>query len=162
MRLRIFFGLLMVMSTAAVISLPLQTVFDRSAFYAAMASSKLEEIDAQLTLLKTASIAEKEGYEGALLMKKSGLASKPKDKLNLFKSGRSKLESSIAKDKENTELRFLRLIIQEHAPKLVNYRNELDNDSQIIRTNYRFLPPVVQQAIIDYSKKSTVLKPSFF
>ena len=162
MRLRIFLGLMMVMSTVAVISLPLNVVFDRSAFYAAMASSKLEEIDAQLALLKTASIAEKEAYEGALLMKKSGLASKPKDKLNLFKAGRSKLESSIAKDKENTELRFLRLIIQEHAPKLVNYRNELDNDSQIIRTNYRSLPPVVQQAIIDYSKKSTVLKPSFF
>lgn len=162
MRLRIFLGLLLVMSTAAVISLPLHTVFDRSAFYAAMASSKLEEIDAQLTLLKTASIAEKEAYEGALLMKKSGLAKLPKEKLNLFKSGRSKLESSIAKDKENTELRFLRLIIQEHAPKLVNYRNELGNDSQIIRTNYRSLPPVVQQAIIDYSKKSTVLKPSFF
>jgi hypothetical protein len=53
----------------------------------------------------------------------------------MFKSGRSKLESAITKDKENTEYRFLRLIIQEHAPRIVKYRNELEKDSKWIQSN---------------------------
>ena len=136
--------------------------FDRSAFYTAMASSSLQEIDAQLTLVRASVFAEKDAYEGALLMKKSGMVSKAKDKLSLFKSGRSKLEASLAKDNGNAEFRFLRLIIQEHAPKIVNYRGEIEKDSQSIRSNFKNLPAIVQQAIIDYSKKSSILKPAYF
>lgn len=142
--------------------MPQQSAFDRSAFYAAMASSNMDEIDAQLIAIKGSSVPEKEAYEGALMMKKSGMLTKAKDKLSLFKAGRIKLESSITRDKENAEFRFLRVIIQEHAPKIVNYRNELEKDSQLIRTNYKNLPQVIQQAIMDYSKKSSVLKPSYF
>lgn len=58
-----------------------------------MASSKLDEVDQQLSALKSYSGTEKEASEGALLMKKSGLMNKAKEKLNLFKSGRSKLEA---------------------------------------------------------------------
>jgi len=136
--------------------------FDRSAFYAAMAADKLEQIDQQLAALKSAVVPEKEAYEGALLMKKSGLVKKAKEKLSLFKAGRSKLESSIARDKDNPEFRFLRLIIQEHAPRIVNYRDELEKDSKLIRSGFKSLPEIVQAAIIDYCKKSTVLKASYF
>lgn len=139
-----------------------QGAFDRSAFYAAMASSRLDEIEQQLTALKTLALPEKEAYEGALLMKKSGLVTKAKEKLSLFKAGRSKLENSIAREIDNPEFRFLRLIIQEHAPKIVNYRNELEKDSKLIRSGFKSLPDVVQTAILDYCKKSTVLKASYF
>jgi len=162
MSLRIYIGLLLLAGFGFIPATPVNNIFDKSAFYAAMASSNLEEIDTQLQALKSISTIESEAYEGALLMKKSGMMTKTKDKLSFFKSGRAKLESSIAKDKNNTEFRFLRLIIQEHAPKLVNYRGELDKDSQLIRSNYKSLPPVVQQAIADYSKKSAVLKSSYF
>ncbi len=135
-----------------------KTGFDKSAFYDAMASNNLHEINTQLSVLTGISASEKEAYEGALLMKKAGLITKAKDKLSLFKSGRLKLEASLKKDNRNIEFYFLRLIIQEHAPKIVNYRTELENDSLLVRTNYKTLPPVVQQAIIEYSKKSKVLK----
>jgi hypothetical protein len=160
--LRIIFNMALVMLAGFAQGTPQQKAFDRPAFYAAMASSNMDEIDAQLTIVKGSSVPEKEAYEGALMMKKSGMLTKAKDKLSLFKAGRSKLEVSITKDKENAELRFLRVIIQEHAPKIVNYRNELEKDSQLIRANYKNLPQVVQQAITDYSKKSSVLKPSYF
>ncbi len=162
MRLRMFVNLFFVLLAVNTQAKVQQHAFDRSAFYAAMASSDMGEIDAQLAVLKTAPFNEKEGFEGALMMKKSGMLSKAKDKLSLFKAGRSKLEAAIAKDKDNTEYRFLRVIIQEHAPKIVNYRSELERDSQLIRSNYKTLPPPVQQAIIDYSKKSSILKPSYF
>ena len=162
MRFKIIFSFLLAVCFLGVQGKGQRPVFDRSYFYAAMASASVSEIDGQLALLKTASLPEKEAYEGALLMKKSGMVTKAKDKLSLFKSGRAKLEAAIAKDPDNTEFRFLRLIIQEHAPKVVNYRSEIEKDSKLIRSNYKNLPPAVQQAIADYSKKSSVLKPSYF
>ena len=132
--------------------------FNRSDFYAALSSDKLNEINTQLNILKESSLEEKEAYEGTLLMKKSGLVANAKEKLSLFKAGRIKLESSISKDTKNAEYRFLRIIIQEHAPKIVKYRNELEADSRLILDNYKNLPQFLQQVIKDNSKKSKVLK----
>lgn len=134
------------------------TAFDRSAFYNAMASDNVEAINSQLAVIKASAVNEKDAYEGALLMKKAGLVTKAKEKLSLFKAGRTKLEAAIKKDKENAEFSFLRLIIQEHAPKIVDYSNNIKTDVAAIRSNYKTLPQVVQQAISDYSKKSKFLK----
>lgn len=131
---------------------------DKVELYAAMASNNLNDIDKQLAQIKQSVFTEKDAYEGALLMKKSGLVGNTKEKLTLFKNGRQKLESSIKNDTRNVEYRFLRIIIQEHAPKIVKYRNELDEDSQLVISNYKSLPQFLQQVITDYSKKSKVLK----
>lgn len=133
--------------------------FDKSAFYNALASGNMEAINNQLAAIKASSVNEKDAYEGALLMTKAGLVTKAKEKLNLFKAGRQKLEAAIKRDKENAEFSFLRLIIQEHAPKLVDYSGNIPADVATIRSGYKTLPVVVQQAINDYSKKSKVLKP---
>lgn len=131
--------------------------FNKSAFYSAVAAFDISLIDAQLDILGKASFSEKEAYEGTLLMKKASLVNKAKEKLSLFKAGRSKLEASIKKNAGNAEYNFLRLIIQEHAPKVVNYRGNLEQDAQIVRSNFKKFPLVVQQAIQDYSKKSRLL-----
>lgn len=157
--MKMFFNLLLLLSVITVQGNSQKTGFDRSAFYNAMASDNLQEINTQLAIISTSSINEKEAYEGALLMKKAGLVTKAKEKLSLFKAGRLKLEASIKKNSNNTEFVFLRLIIQEHAPKMVKYNADIEKDSLQIRANYKSLPPVVQQAITDYSKKSKVLKP---
>lgn len=158
MYLRVVFNLLFIFSFAATQGKLPHQGFDRSAFYKAIASGNTTEIDVQLSAVREASIPEKEAFEGTLLMKKAGMVGKAKDKLSLFKSGRLKLESSILKDNNNTEYRFLRLLIQEHTPKIVKYRNQLEDDSENIRTNFKNLSPVLQQVILDYSKKSTILK----
>lgn len=158
MNIKLFFNLVLVLTAICVQGSSQKSGFDKSAFYHAMASDDLQEINEQLNIVKSASINEKEAYEGALLMKKAGLVSKAKEKLSLFKSGRIKLESALKKDTNNTEFCFLRLIIQEHAPKMVKYNSDIESDSLQIRTNYKNLPPVVQQAISDYSKNSKVLK----
>lgn len=139
---------------------PIFQHFDRSAFYQAMASTKVETVDNQLNAIKDAPKKDQQVYEGALLMKKAGLVSNSKNKLNLFKSGRNKLEAVLAKDSTNAEWRFLRLMIQEHAPKILNYRREIDKDSQFVSKFFKSLSPVVQQAVTDYSKKSNVLIPA--
>jgi hypothetical protein len=158
MNLRVIFNLLLIFSYAILQGNPQHREFNKSAFYNALASESVTDIDTQLRIVNESFIAEKDAYEGALLMKKAGMAGKAKEKLSLFKSGRSKLESSISKDNTNTEYRFLRLLIQEHAPKVVKYRNKLEEDTQNIQANYKNLSPILQQVILDYCKKSTILK----
>ncbi len=157
-RINLFFCLLLLFPSASIGKEISLKILDRSAFYSAMASDKLEEINVQLNNLKSSSASDKEAFEGALLMKKAGLVAKTKDKLSLFKEGRKKLEALIKRDNDNIEYCFLRLIIQEHAPKALNYKDDIDHDSKLIRSGYKNLPAVVQQAIADYSKKSKALK----
>ena len=135
---------------------------NKTAFYTAMASENLDSVNAELNLVLKSSISNREAYEGVLLMKKAGLASGPGKKLKLFKSGHKKLEKSIEQDKKNVEFRFFRLIIQEHAPDILNYKGQIEEDSQLIKSEYKSLPQVVQKSIVDYIKKSKVLKPEFF
>jgi hypothetical protein len=157
MYMKIFFNLLFFLSVLTVQGNSQKAGFDKAAFYSAMAANNLDAVNNQLTVIKLASFMEKEAYEGALLMKKAGLVTKAKEKLSLFKAGRTKLEASIKKDNGNTEFNFLRVIIQEHAPKAVDYRHDIEKDIAVIRSGFKTLPQVVQQAILDYSKKSKVL-----
>jgi hypothetical protein len=131
--------------------------FDKAAFYDAMASGDLTAIDKELDVVKG-----KDGYEGALLMRKAGLVKKPKEKLALFKAGRIKLETALLADNENTEFHFLRLAIEEHAPKIVKYRKDIEKDKDLVIKNFKNLSPAVQHAILDYCKNSKVLHKEEF
>lgn len=122
-----------------------------------MASANLDEINNELDVLKDVSFDEKEGFEGALLMRKAGLLSKPKEKLKFFKEGRIKMETALLNHVDNPELHFLRLSIEEHAPKIVKYRSDLHGDKEIVIKSFKNLAPEVQHAILDYSKTSNIL-----
>ncbi|WP_184547660.1 hypothetical protein [Mucilaginibacter sp. FT3.2] len=130
---------------------------EKAAFYKAMASDNIEEINQELATFTDAGTDTKTGYDGALLMKKASLVGKPKDKLSFFKAGRIKLETALLAEPGNTDLHFLRLVIQEKAPKIVHYRADIEKDKTLIIKNFKGLQPVVQQAIVDYSKTSKVL-----
>ena len=138
---------------------PLFQNFDRQAFYSILKSGSADEIDNEIALLSVGTIIEKNAYIGTLLMKKADLVSLPKDKLSLFKAGRIKLETALASDSSNVEYHFLRLMIEEHAPKIVKYHSRLPDDSRYIQKYFRKLPPVVQHAVLDYSKTSKILHP---
>jgi len=132
--------------------------FDTSAYYTILASEDTNAINNELiNIEKETSLNNKEGYKGALLMKKAGLVVPAKGKLKLFKEGRIKFETALRADSNNTELHFLRLTIQENAPKIVKYHGDLNNDKLFIQKNYKGLSPVVQHAILNYCKKSKVL-----
>lgn len=133
--------------------------FDKQAYYAVLKSGKTDDVNQQLDALSSSSVSEKEAYEGALLMRKAGLVKVPGEKLKLFKKGRIKLETALLKDADNGEYHFLRLIIQENAPKIVKYKANLETDKQIIIKAYKNLPSAVQHAIMDYSKSSKILHP---
>jgi len=139
-----------------------QQKFEKSVFYNVMASGDLDAVNTEITIVQDAESNHKEGYEGALLMKKAGLLAKPKQRLKFFKEGRIKLETALLADNENTEFHFLRLAIEEHAPKIVKYHADIENDKLIIQKNFKGLSPVVQRAILDYCKNSKVLQATNF
>jgi hypothetical protein len=140
---------------------PLQG-FDKSSFYAVMASGNVDDINNELIIVMAVSIPEKKAYKGALLMKKAGLLTKATDKLKFFKAGYILLESALKKDSTNGEYHFLRLAIQEHAPRIVKYFKDMRKDTAYIHNTFKDLSPEVQKAIIDYSKNSKILHPEDF
>jgi len=131
--------------------------FDKAAFYEVMALGDVNAINNELDVVKG-----REGYEGALLMRKAGLVKKPKDKLAFFKAGRIKLETALLADNENIEFHFLRLAIEEHAPKIVRYRKDIGKDKELLIKNFKNLSQAVQHAILDYCKNSKVLHKEEF
>jgi len=131
--------------------------FDKAAFYQAMELKDSAKINQQENLLQNTGIKEKQAYEGALLLKKAGIIANKRNKLASFKAGKNKLESAIEKDSSNAEYRFLRLMIQENAPKILGYHAALEKDNLYIRKNFKTLSPVVQQAILGYSRQSKLL-----
>ena len=136
--------------------------FDRENFYTIIKTGNKTEIDKEMEIIASSSVAEKQAYQGFLLMRKAGVVTVPALKLHYFKQGYIQLETAISNDKDNAEYRFLRLIIQENAPKIVHYHKDMEADKQIIIKSFKSLSPVVQQAVLDYSKTSKTLHAQDF
>ncbi len=166
MKIRLFLFLFLTIVVKIGNSLPLTSGiyqnFDRATYYNVLKTGGIAEADKELSEIETLRSPGKEAYRGALLMKKAGLLQKPKEKLDQFKKGRIELETIIHLDSTNVEYRFLRLIIQEHAPKITKYHDRLAADSKYVRQHYKELPEVVQRVVRDYSKTSSVLHPADF
>jgi hypothetical protein len=162
MRIRAVLALSFILISPFVFARQVSPSFDRSAYYAAMSSNKIELIKDEEERLDQCTHALKDAFVGALLMKKAGLVAKSAEKISLFKEGHKKLDNAISKNAENPELRFLRLMIQENAPKVVKYRGDIEKDSTFLKRNFRQLLPEVQKVVIDYSKTSKVLTPADF
>ena len=136
--------------------------FDKAEFYEIMKSGTLDIINNELEVIKSAPEKDRNGYEGALLMKKAGMLKKPKDRLAFFKQGRIKLETALLANPENTEFHFLRLAIEERAPKIVKYHSDIEKDKAIVMKNFKSQSPAVRHAILDYCEKSKVLHKEDF
>ena len=143
--------------TTAVCQLP--TELNRPAFYKAMEENNKDLVNAQLKELESEPAEIREAFTGAMLMKKASFGGVPPAvRLKVFRQGKKLLEGAIQTDPENVEFRFLRLIVQEHAPGALGYRNDIEKDTEYIRKSYKSLPDELQRTIGDYSKKSKFLK----
>jgi len=135
---------------------------NRTFFFAALSTGDTLKINEQLKKIKASSSSDKQAYTGVLLMRKAELVKGLKRKLDLFKAGGKKLEDAIALHKTNTEYRFLRLLIQENAPMILNYNNNINEDAAMVKSGYSKLSQETQKAVLDYCKKSKVLKTDDF
>lgn len=135
---------------------------DRTSFYAALSKGNMAKLDDQIKKLGRLSFEEKNAFIGVLNMRKAEFAKGLKTKLDLFKTGGHQLEDEISKDKSNAEYRFLRLIMQENAPAILNYNDNIEEDAKMIKAFYSKLPQETKAAILDYCKKSKALKVQDF
>lgn len=131
---------------------------NKQAVYLALSGNSETTIRQELSKLdKAAKGDETNAYKGALMMKLSAYMKTPKEKLNQFKEGKELLETSIQNHTSNVEYRFLRLLIQENAPKQLKYHAKLEEDAEMIRNGYSKLNVVTKNAIRDYAKQSAYL-----
>jgi len=131
------------------------TGFSKSEYFNILAGSDQKSMSNMLNQVQSSPVSsDQKAYLGALKMRMAGYKKTPKEKLSAFKSGQKLLESVIKANPKKTEYRFLRLIVQEHAPKILNYQSNIKSDALFIASNYKSLPTTVKQAIISYDKKS--------
>ncbi len=134
----------------------------QDAVYKALKGDSVESVDYALNALQKESMDEPviRAYKGALLMKKAGLINGPLNKLDMFKEGHKILEKEIQSDPKNTEYRFLRLTIQENAPKILGYNENLDEDKLFIGQHYHSMSLEMKLHIKEYASRSTILNQS--
>ena len=56
----------------------------------------------------------------------------PWEKITIFKKEKCNLERLIVEHPNNLHLRYLRLVIQEHTPKFLNYFSNIEMDKKMI------------------------------
>ena len=103
-----------------------------------------------ITKYKKNTTVSVQAYVISLEMKQAEYKHFPWQKLNIFNKGKQKLERLISKNKTNADLRYVRLVIQEQLPKLLNYNSEIENDklflSELLKITDRtdYLDPYIK------------------
>lgn len=99
------------------------------------------------------------GYKACATMMLAKYSFNPFTKLSNFWKGKTLLEKSIAADKQNIELRFLRYTIQKKAPLFLQYRSSLKEDELIVT---KALPKLndasLKIMIVEFLKQEGIIK----
>jgi len=136
----------------------MQAAFNYDSYYKAFSSEDTLLFNQELVALRPYMGTEKDAFYGAILMKKSKSLPTIKRKLDTFREGRELLETSIKKDPDNIEFRFLRLATQENAPGFLSYNDNKKEDAARIVNSFDQLSPVAQKYIREYARVSESLK----
>ena len=119
----------------------------RKAYTTASESKEQKERFYQLMQGATMDTSVKEAYKGASLM----MYSKQSGKLRtMLKEGKALIEGAIGKEPQNIELRMIRLSVQEHLPKVVPYRANIEEDRKFIQDHLSQQPQPLKKYIENY------------
>jgi len=99
-------------------------------------------------------------YKGAALTLQSKFTSDKKARKELFTEGVMLLENCVKKEPKNTEIRLIRLSIQEHTPKFLKYKANIEEDKKMILTSFDKEPKELQNYIRLYSQQSKLFTES--
>lgn len=73
-----------------------------------------------------------QAYVCAVEMKQAEYHFNPIVKLKIFNSTKNKLELLITKHPNNTDLRYIRLMLQERIPRFLGYRTSIEKDKSFL------------------------------
>lgn len=95
-------------------------------------------------------------YKGGLSTLKAHFAKKIKLKKEYFQQGAQWIDSAIKIHPQNPELRYIRLSVQENAPKIVRYHQDIDADKKVLLETYPNLKSETLKAVIrDFVRTSS-------
>lgn len=107
-------------------------------------------------------------YKGAALALKAKYAETIKGKKEGFILGVDYIESAIKKEPNAIEPRFVRLGIQENAPKILKYRDNIDEDKAFLIKQFEHIPSknlkehikdyILQSKLFSDAEKAVILK----
>lgn len=98
------------------------------------------------------------GYKGCATMVMAKHTANPFTRMSYFSEGKTILEKSIAADRNNVELRFLRFAVQTKAPSFLNYKGAINDDKQLISGAFAKITDThLKQLIASFMQKSEVL-----
>lgn len=93
-------------------------------------------------------------YKGASIAMKARYAKQIKQKKTLFVEGIKILENALKSDPNNLEIRLIRLSIQENSPKILKYKNNIDEDKKLLLSNFNKQNQALKEYIKDYIVQS--------
>jgi len=132
--------------------------FSKTEYFKVIQGKDAKAIQRYITTLEQTSVSsDRTAYLGALTMKSATLKETPKEKMEVFKKGKDMLEKAITDNKKNTEYRFLRLMIQENAPKILKYSSNIEEDCKWIKAHCSSCSSEIFQVIKNYAAQSVVL-----
>jgi hypothetical protein len=130
--------------------------------YDALASDSESLINIAIETLEGKNDFLSKGYKGALYMKSAQFEFTPWSKLKRFKEGRIILDNQISIHKDNPELRFIRLMIQENCPSLLGYSDSVEVDAKIVLAGYEQMSDLLKKRIREYANISKKLNSNDF
>jgi hypothetical protein len=104
----------------------------RSTFFSITNESQLTNY---IELCDSSNCKESEFYKSVAIMWKAEYTYWPHQKYALFTEGKNMLEDLIKEYPNNTELRFLRYIVQVNTPRFLGYKDNINNDLSFINSN---------------------------
>lgn len=104
---------------------------------AAKDKTKVDSFDKLLSKVTKQSSVELVAYKGAAIALKAKYAKTIKEKKSGFIDGVTYVEAAIEKEPNNIETRFIRLSIQENTPKLLKYKDDIEEDKFILLKQYQ-------------------------
>lgn len=93
-------------------------------------------------------------YDGASEIILSKYLGSNLEKLKYFNQGSEKIDAAVKADASNTEIRFIRLVIQMNTPKFLNYYENIDEDKEFLISHYPECSSSVRKMISEYASMS--------
>jgi hypothetical protein len=93
-------------------------------------------------------------YKAASILLDSKYEKKIGEKISRFKEGAKLLESTIASEPNNIEIRMIRLSIQENVPGITGYKKNIKEDKKYLTAHYAEQSGPLKQYLKDFVLQS--------
>jgi outer membrane protein assembly factor BamD (BamD/ComL family) len=96
-----------------------------------------QELNNFIELVESMNCVDSAPYLASATMQKAQFALAPWTKYRYFTEGKKMLEKFIEKYPQNLEAKYIRFLVQTHAPFFLGYRSEIKGDAAFIRANIK-------------------------